>query len=159
MIAIDGFNTVYDDDDETTLVSEETFHHEEEGLKFDYRIAIKREANAYLTGDEDDESETVSVYMVPEFSSHCKESRESALETFGCEPDTADLIRDGSCVLFDNVVQDSFDEAVGQIREDAGKLHAYNGLFGFYMDRAWNSIGTTGWDMARHLVNGDPLFK
>ena len=34
-----------------------------------------------------------------------------------------------------------------------------SGLIGFYMDKAWNKIGTTGWDTLNELVSNVDQFK
>ena len=34
-----------------------------------------------------------------------------------------------------------------------------NILRGFYLDRSWNRMGTTGWDTLNNAINGEPLFK
>jgi len=40
----------------------------------------------------------------------------------------------------------------------ANKTPAYGGMIGFFLDNAWNQIGTTGWDSLEHLTkNRDPF--
>lgn len=34
----------------------------------------------------------------------------------------------------------------------AGRMDAVAGMVGFYLDRAWNRVGTTGWDRLRSLT-------
>jgi aspartate aminotransferase-like enzyme len=34
-----------------------------------------------------------------------------------------------------------------------------SGLIGFYMDKCWNRIGTTGWDTLNELVSNVDQFK
>jgi hypothetical protein len=40
----------------------------------------------------------------------------------------------------------------------ANKAPAYAGMIGFFLDSAWNRIGTTGWDSLNHLTKNKDLF-
>ena|SRR3972149_3138524 len=40
----------------------------------------------------------------------------------------------------------------------ANKAPAYAGMIGFFLDSAWNRIGTTGWDSLNHLTKNRNLY-
>ena len=41
----------------------------------------------------------------------------------------------------------------------ADKTPAYAGMIGFFLDNAWNRMGTTGWDSLSHLTKNTELFR
>lgn len=41
----------------------------------------------------------------------------------------------------------------------ASVVEVVDSFRGFYIDKPWNRIGTTGWDTLKHNVNGETLFK
>ncbi len=43
--------------------------------------------------------------------------------------------------------------------ELADQSEAAAGLIGFYLDRAWNQIGTTGWDSLNEILNGKSAIQ
>lgn len=36
---------------------------------------------------------------------------------------------------------------------------AANSTRGFALDKAWNAIGSTGWDLLHDMINGDDFIK
>ena len=36
---------------------------------------------------------------------------------------------------------------------------AVNGMRGFALDKAWNAIGSTGWDLLYDMINGEDFIK
>ena len=47
-------------------------------------------------------------------------------------------------------------EAIDALKKD---VQAISMLIGFYMDKSWNQIGTTGWDTLNELVHNKDQFK
>jgi len=47
-------------------------------------------------------------------------------------------------------------EAIDAMKDEVLPI---SGLIGFYMDKAWNKIGTTGWDTLNELVSNVDQFK
>lgn len=163
----DLFDCIRDADDEVIFVTKETYEHREDGLNFDYKFVISAE-NAYeLTGEPEDENVWhLEVMLVPTVDSLLPNEQKELQDRVGedGEPSIIDLIDAGSYVQFgfeavkvdpdkgyDAVMNPKYDEA-------ASVLDIMNAMRGFYLDKAWNRIGSTGWDILNGLVGNGKSF-
>ena len=163
----DLFDCVRDADDEVIYESKQTYEHREEGLNFDYKFVIRAE-NAYeLTGEPEDENVWhLEVMLVPTVDSLLP-NKQKALQDMmgeGWEPNLIDLIDEGYYVQigfeavkvdpakgYDAVMNPKYDEA-------ASVIDNMNFMRGFYLDKAQNRIGSTGWDILNSLVGNGKDF-
>ena len=60
---------------------------------------------------------------------------------------------DGYYYILDN------EDVVEQLNACASVFNAMNSMRGFHLDRAWNMIGTTGWDVLRDAIMGEDMIK
>lgn len=163
----DTFKGVRDNDGEVIYESKQTYEHRDEGLNFDYKYVIRAE-NAYeLTGDSDAENKWyLELMLVPTIGSLLPNQQEELKARCGedYEPDMTDLVDDGSYVQmgFEEVFVDpaqGFDAIMPQkIAEVASVVESINSMRGFYLDRAYNRIGSTGWDILNNLVGDGKSF-
>lgn len=163
----DLFDCVRDADDEVIYESKQTYEHREEGLNFDYKFVIRAE-NAYeLTGEPEDENVWhMEMLLVPTIDSLLPKKQKDLQDMVGedGEPNLIDLIDEGSYVQFgfeavkvdpdegyDAVMNPKYDEA-------ASVVDNMNFMRGFYLDKAQNRIGSTGWDILNSLVGNGKDF-
>ena len=163
----DLFDCIRDADYEVIFVTKETYEHREDGLNFDYKFAIRAE-NAYeLTGEPEDENVWhLEVMLIPTVDSLLPNEQKELQDRVGedGEPSIIDLIDAGSYVEFgfeavkvdpdkgyDAVMCPKYDEA-------ASVIDIMNAMRGFYLDKAWNRIGSTGWDILNSLVGDGKDF-
>lgn len=156
------FDTVRDSDDEVVLVSKETYHHKEDdgSLDFDYKYVIHAENIGEMTGEPEDENKWgIELKLVPMPKSLLTNELSDTAELHDEDEDDVeiiDLVDDGKGVQmgfttvpnvtnYDAVMPAKFDEA-------ATAVDTINAMRGFYLDRAWNRIGSTGWDLLHHWV-------
>lgn len=72
-----------------------------------------------------------------------------------CDIETEVVVRDGKFRHFK-----SFEDADKYIKEVyVPNMDAIMGMIGFYLDRHWNMIGTTGWDSIYTMTQGKDHFK
>ena len=143
-------------DDETMYYeSTKTFEHIDDDFSFKYKFIVEI-AERYWENKEDF-AVALQMVVLPE---SCK-NLESVAESAGIETDEVtwwDLLTNGGYnVKFGETVceKNEIDETIVKIS------HVYdcmNGLFGFYLDKVWNRIGSTGWDIVSHAVLGTDLF-
>lgn len=163
----DLFDCVRDADDEVIYESKQTYEHREEGLNFDYKFVIRAE-NAYeLTGEPEDENVWhMEMLLVPTIDSLLPKRQKDLQDMVGedGEPNIIDLIDDGSYVRFGfeavKVDPDKGYDAVMNPKYDevASVVDIMNSMRGFYLDKPWNRIGSTGWDMLNDLVGNGKSF-
>ena len=171
------FKIYYNSDDIAVYFSKKTFRHEEEGyLDFSYKYAIVVTDTSAYTG-EDDAPIVVELMLVPSFYDLAEENKEGLIEFGGYGED--DVSEEW---LWMDVLDYSFavkmgEESIGNPSEDVRDewinsesiqailesivaiYESVDSLRGFYLDRAWNMIGTTGWDTLNNAINNEPLFK
>jgi len=71
-----------------------------------------------------------------------------------CDIETEVVVKDGKFRHFK-----TFEDAEKYIKEIyVPNMQAIMGLIGFYLDRHWNMIGTTGWDSIYTMTQGKDLF-
>lgn len=163
----DLFDCVRDADGEVIYESKQTYEHREEGLNFDYKFVIRAE-NAYeLTGEPEDENVWhMEMHLVPTIDSLLPKKQKALQDMVGegWEPNLIDLIDEGSYVQFgfeavkvdpdkgyDAVMNPKYDDA-------ASVIDNMNAMRGFYLDKPWNMIGSTGWDILNELVGNGKSF-
>ena len=163
----DLFDCVRDEDDEVIYESKQTYEHREEGLNFDYKFVIRAE-NAYeLTGEPEYENVWhMEMLLVPTIDSLLPKRQKALQDMVGedGEPNIIDLIDEGSYVQigfeavkvdqdkgYDAVMNPKYDEA-------ASVVDNMNAMRGFYLDKPWNMIGSTGWDILNELVGNGKSF-
>lgn len=157
-------------DNEIYLIGKKEFEHEEGDLTFKYRYVITIIDMEEITGE--DLPVTIELSLVVAPTSMTLERQKDIAYTNGMEdeedytPSFEDAVMDGTGIVFradavENVEGDMLeDERVQRILEEiATTYETVDGMRGFYLDRPWNRIGTTGWDMLEHLVLGEELFK
>lgn len=152
----DKFEVEYDDAEDSVLVSKETFHHDEDDLVFDYKYVIERT----LVEDET----FYALYMVVCNNSINEELMSEIMGFCGLEQkedvEMRDIISYASAeVMFGNVSEKTDEENTEIYDKIASVFETMDRLRGFYIDKPWNMIGTTGWDTLRHAVLGEALFK
>lgn len=140
----------YFESDNAFFETKETFHHEEDGLVFDYKYIIEA---VWCDG-----SIFYGLYLVPDAKSLAPEKLTSVAKCSGIEEDEVDyydIFSYGINILVGNYE----DKDCEDIKEDIINLIAniytfVDGMFGFYMDKIQNRIGTSGWDMLNDYING-----
>lgn len=171
------FEELYNDDGQLTLVSKKDFLHEEEGLTFKYKYLINGMDIRGFTG-EMDAPVMIELVLVPSFSDLSEEARISLGETYDWDEEMADELwryKDiadygygvtmGSESFIPEEDEDLYNlmdsKKVVELVESACAIYeAIDNMRGFYMDRPWNMIGTTGWDtIGNALDSSRPLFK
>lgn len=170
------FEEVYNNEDRVFYLGTKEFLHEEEDFTFRYRYGIKVTDIAYATG-EAGEPIVVELILLPSFDDLCDKAKESIKDCMGWdegdEPSEEwkyfDIAEYSYSILMGHTeihlseddiydwtdskpIRDIF-EAITAVYEVIDRLR------GFYLDRAWNRIGTTGWDMLNHALKNEELFK
>ena len=171
------FEEYYDSDDRVVYFSKRTFRHEEEGyLDFSYKYAIVVTDVGAYTGEEDAPI-VVELMLVPSFNDLTEENKEGLRESGGYGDneisedwlwldvlDYSYAVKMGEEII-DNPTEDVRDgwiesEPIKAILESVVAVYeSIDRIRGFYLDRAWNMVGTTGWDTLNNAINGEPLFK
>lgn len=165
----DNFEELYSDN-EVYLLSKDEFEHNEGELSFKYRYAITIIDMEEITGEDLPVTVELSLIVSPE--SITKDRIRDIAYTNGMEdeedytPSFLDTIMDGTGITFkqyavENVEGEMLedDKVLGIVGDMNKEYHALDSMRGFYLDKPWNRIGTTGWDMVEHLVLGEELFK
>jgi len=150
----DVFDRYYDD----VYSTKKTYRHSEPGLSYKYKYMYEEcevDNGEWLT--------ILRMVVLPE--SFCKEKRREISETTGVDEEDLDefnVMQCGwaGCVPFGsenlkleededgNVDEGVVEARLEELRDTVATcLSAFDGLYGFYMDRPVNMIGTTGWDL------------
>jgi len=163
------FEERYNDAGYLFLLGKKEFQHEEEGLNFKYRYAIRVLDLEELSGEEGAPI-NIGLWLIPSPESLCEEIRESIISTMGNEDiDYYDVSEYGISVkmadeYLEGIKEDKYNlddiEAVRErIEAITATYESMDSMRGFYLDRSWNGIGTTGWDTLNNAINNEPLFK
>jgi hypothetical protein len=155
---------------ELMYATKKTYQHREEGLNFDYKYVIHGMNFREFSGDEDEYPEKACVgfelllVVMPE----------------SLNADTKKKIEDscGACELFDMVdygltIQMLSNDGIHTdtpllpysklnattVNKVANFIDAVDRLRGFFLDKSWNRIGTTGWDTIFECVEGKDSIK
>lgn len=166
--ADDLFDTIRDSDDEVILASKETYHHKEDdgSLDFDYKYVMHAENLYELTGEAVDENKWgIELQLVPMPKSLLAKELSDTAERYDESEDEVeiiDLVDEGKCVGMGYVtvdVSDGYDKVMpAKFDEGASVVETINAMRGFYLDRAWNAVGSTGWDILNSLVGNGKDF-
>lgn len=170
------FEEYYNKTYRVVYFSKKTFRHEEEDLTFNYKYAIVVTDVQFYSGD-GDAPIVVELMLVPDYKDLTEENRESIRSYMGYDDDGEDDewhwmdVLDYSFAV--KMEEDSIDNPTDDIREEWIESEPIKALIesavavyevidstrGFYLDRAWNMIGTTGWDTLNNAIKNEPLFK
>lgn len=125
-----------------------------EEVSFKYKYAVR------FTESPEDNCTYIELSMVFSPDSLHPKQREAVCDSMEyC--DYADVVEYGVSVQFGSAMADeAFDEIDIEdwVTLCANVIPCMNRLRGFTLDRAWNMIGTTGWDMINHAILNEPLF-
>lgn len=172
---LDLFEEYYNDAGEMIAFSKEVFEHGfdyEDNYKFKYKLCIKAIAmSEFLADDEEGHNDVhVELYIVPLPEYLNSKIKEEIMDYMGVEEiDVYDIISYGSCPCLDedcltlNDDAEFYDvtenqEVVKMLNACATTCEAINNLRGFYLDRTWNLIGNTGWDLLDNMINGEDFI-
>lgn len=148
------------EDDETEMyISKDVYHHDLEDdpkNNFDYRYAIEAWYN------HEDNTTYYHLYLIPCFSSLSEKRKADVLEMIGdddasyvTETDVHDY---GMNLIFGREEQKGeYDKAV--MDKIASVVDVIDRMRGFYLDKAQNRIGTTGWMLLDDYLNDVDFTK
>jgi hypothetical protein len=163
------FRTCDDWESEIYYETKRTYIHEDDGLNFKYKYAVRVEDLYELTGDEDYKGKfEIGLYLVPSEDSMNESVRNRVKKSCGLEEGDRLYVSDiisyglGACLLSETVSNCRYIEGTkvkGKLAAIANLLEAIDSMRGFYLDRAWNQIGTNGWDVLNEMVNGKDYIQ
>lgn len=138
----------------------ETYKHKEDGFNFDYKYVIR--TSDFSEGDHDYEelldTYQVELFLVVSPDSLDKDVYEAIADNMSIEEVTCDEIVDyGLGVLLGaEELSASNGDARGMLNTVATVLAAIDMTRGMYLDKPWNRVGNTGWDLINKcLFNED----
>lgn len=153
------FDEEYKEEEELLLISKQGYTHEEDDLTFSYKYYV----NCVKNYDNDKWIYIFGIVVSPQ-SLNEKIAKEmldfTGLENIE-ETSIMDILSFGGCdVQCGCEIGGEREELNYNIVDAAANIiNLVESMFGFYMDKSWNNIGTDGWDTLRHAVNGEKLFK
>lgn len=155
----DKFEYEQNDFEQKILVSKEIFTHKEDDLEFKYRYVI--ECTQRYWENKDDYLVQLHFVICPE--SLNEKYKAGVMECAGLENPNDILVSDllmygGADISFGEEIAEE-DELEAVFLATANVFESMDSIRGFYIDRYWNQIGSTGWDTINHAVKGDDLFK
>ena len=165
------FELFYDNDYEQFYLSKREFTHEEEDFNFNYKYAISVKDLAEYTGEPSPISIELAIVVSPD--SLCDKTRDSIADSsdwssedldsdwkyydiYSYMPitmDTVELPNDSGKAIEDIEELTYLLDSIGAVYECVDSLR------GFYLDRPWNRIGSTGWDLLKEFVLGESFIK
>ena len=156
-----NFDTIIEDDD-SLYVSKKTYRHEEDDFTFDYNLLVRVEDLYSMSGeDEHKDKFYVELLMLPTKEYFNKSKLEDVAHCSGIDTSEVnyyDIVSYGFGVqLSDEVVYAkswNSKNLKDRLNAVATTYDTINNLRGFYLDRSWNRIGTTGWDSLCEIING-----
>lgn len=164
-ICNEKFNDLSYGGDTDYYVSKEVYkHREDDGLDFDYRYLIAVMDMGQITGEEE---VCITLAIVPEKNILHQKTIDGMLVCLGVndisELEPTDIAEYGLNVMFgeQTFTYQEFEENEKRILDLAAMVaeDCCEMLFGFYMDKHLNRIGTTGWDMAESWLTGKNPFE
>ncbi len=107
------------------------------------------------------------LYIVPRLEYISQEIKDKVFDSMGFDESVKEYGKEFAQLEFINYGlgirlaggQESFateKEAIDAMKDEVLPI---SGLIGFYMDKCWNQIGTTGWDTLNELVSNVDQFK
>lgn len=149
--------------------TKKTYKHEEDGLNFEYKYVVRVEDLYELTGDDDYKGKVaIDLYLIPSESSMNETVRDRVRQSCGLDDDDDLALSDiisyglGACLLTEIVPNCRYIDGTkvkGKLSAIANLLDMVDSMRGFYLDRAWNQIGTNGWDVLNEMVNGKDYIQ
>lgn len=169
---LDKFDELYNDDGLAIFESKKTYHSDDEGYKsFDYKLIIRVTALKQFIGEDEDGHNDVHIELsmcpLPEFLS--EKIANEIKDSMGVDKLTVyDIAEYGSCpeLESDTVVITDDDDAYNVLDVDVVKekldcaataAETFNSLRGFSLDKPWNLLSNTGWDLLDELIEGVDL--
>ena len=172
------FEEIYNDDGSLIALSKEVFKHYEpnengdEKIWFEYHLGIQvTSMYSYLNEDEEGYDHIyIELFIVP-LPKYLHENKLKQVASFcgieNHEVVSRDIIDYGGCpVLEKDTVYNSEEyydvteneDVVTKLDTCAHISVAVNGTRGFALDKAWNAIGSTGWDLLYDMINGEDFI-
>lgn len=150
------------DDEISYWESNEEYFHDDD-TSFYYKYVVTR----YWLYDDKKYCYTLEMVVSPK--SLCDDYVKDMAYSFGWDFKPLNEVREmisfsdivsngGASVTFESETYDEEkdDEVLNVI---SNMLDCVDSLRGFSLDKVWNMIGSTGWDVIDHCVNNEPLFK
>ena len=171
---LDKFDELYNDDGFAIFESKKTYHSDDEDYKpFDYKLVIRATALGQFIGEGEDGHNDVHIELsmcpLPEFLS--EKTADEIKDSMGVDKLTVyDIAEYGSCpeLESDTIVITDDDDAynvldVNVIKEKldcaATAAETFNSLRGFSLDKPWNLLSNTGWDLLDEMIEGIDLSE
>lgn len=132
--------------------TKDTFEYDDEDLHFKYKFVIE----AYNMREYGEKGVAYTIALVPTYHSLSEKHKENFE---GCT-DIMDIYDYGINILMAHELHET-DEEINKNTLDcmATITSLINRMLGFYMDRALNRIGTTGWILIDDYVNGKDFIQ
>ena len=173
---LDLFEEYYNDGGELVAFSKEVYEHGfdfEDYYQFKYRLCIKVMAmSEFIAEDEEGYNDVyfeLSLVPLPEYRNPT--IKDEIADCMGVEKiDVYDIVSYGGCPYLDRdtlTLNDGVEiyditeneDVVRMLDACATVCESINSLRGFYLDRAFNMIGSTGWDLLDNLINGEDFIQ
>lgn len=142
-------------DEERYFESKEVFEHIDDDFSFKYKYIIDVAERCW--DRKEDFAVSLELVILPE---SCYDL-DGVAEFSGISEEDVTwwdlLMYGGHSVNFGTTIceESEIEETLTKI---ANVFESMDGLRGFFLDKAWNRIGSTGWDTILHAVLGDDLF-
>lgn len=176
----DDFEEIFNDAGQLYLLSKEVYASEEDGEipAFKYKYGLKCMDMRAFGSDESNIVIELLMVILPEYI--CEDTKARFLESFGTDEVTEfDMMSESywSSVCFgseyvnydpENLPDGWYDyyynpldniELQGTLNVAAAVLRAIDSMRGFFLDNAWNRIGTCGWDTLKEITIGKDQLK
>lgn len=162
------FDTICEYDSESYYESKKTYKHEEDGFTFDYKYVVRVEDFYELSGDEEFKDKlNFELFMVPTKDSFCDCKLEQIAKSSCVELDEVnnyDIVSYGcgaglGSEMVSGIKSWKSRKITDKLNDIATVVDTIDAMRGFYLDRAWNRMGTTGWDSLHEMVNGTDMIK
>lgn len=154
----DKFDAIITETEDGFYQSKEEFVHKEDGLTFKYRMCIEYtlcEGEMFY-----------QLQLVPSPSSLYPTKLESVCDCCGRDTDECDYYDVASYGDYVPLGTESIDEDKLNNETDkqmldliASVFETINSLRGFYLDKPYNAIGTSGWDLLEDFINGENFIQ
>ena len=171
---LDKFDELYNDDGFAIFESKKTYHSDDEDYKpFDYKLVIRATALGQFIGEGEDGHNDVHIELsmcpLPEFLS--EKIADEIKDSMGVDKLTVyDIAEYGSCpeLESDTIVITDDDDAYNVLDVDVIKkkldcaataAETFNSLRGFSLDKPWNLLSNTGWDLLDEMIEGIDLSE
>jgi len=159
----DVFELIYDNDDDIYFQTKKTYLHEEEGLNFKYKYLVSCHYREFE--DENDNNHLLQLSMIVDEFSLADEVKEYILGGDEYEITNVDIFENTFPIPFGyEEIRLEFKEwleqplLIDKLNTISVLMDMFDGIRGFWLDRVWNGIGSTGWDSIKYCIfNIDPI--